>query len=152
MFPAVIEATSTCWSANGTSNLVILSLHITKSHYSNNFDLYVVYEVHSGLYYCSEYCVRAVPVDVVDSRLWFQCTRVNSEKHHRAALLLMDNLEGQSTQVVLVPAPVESWIKQTINSLHVYKHSNQESDFFKVKNVQNSVHLNLNPVLNLVCD
>ena len=49
--------------------------------------------------------LRAIPVDVVDSSLWFQGTGVNPEKHKRAALPVMDNLEGQSTQVVLVPLP-----------------------------------------------
>lgn len=51
--------------------------------------------------------IHAVPVDVVDSRLWFQSTRVNPQKHQRAALLIMEHFEGQSTQVVFVPLPAE---------------------------------------------
>ena len=55
--------------------------------------------------------VHAVPVDVVDGRLWFQSTGVNPKKHQRTALLVMENLEGQSTQVVLVPPPV-GWLTE----------------------------------------
>lgn len=50
--------------------------------------------------------IRAVPIDVVDGGLWFQGTRVYPEKYKRTTLLVMENLEGQSTQVVLVPASV----------------------------------------------
>lgn len=50
--------------------------------------------------------VRAVPVDVVDSSLWFKSAGVNPNKYQRTTLLVVDNLEGQSTQVILVPPPV----------------------------------------------
>lgn len=48
--------------------------------------------------------VRAVPVDVVHGRLRFQGAGVDPEEHQRAALLVVENLEGQRAQVVLVPA------------------------------------------------
>lgn len=51
--------------------------------------------------------IHAVPVDVVDSSLGFQAAGVNPKKDKRTPLLVVDHLEGQSTQVVLVPTPGE---------------------------------------------
>lgn len=66
--------------------------------------------------------VRAVPVDVVDSSLWLQSTRVNPNKYQRTTLLVMDNLEGQSAQVVLVPPSAGWWtelrIWQQLTNVH----------------------------------
>lgn len=39
MFPAVIEGISTCWSANGTSSRLILSLHTTWHKKKKPFDI-----------------------------------------------------------------------------------------------------------------
>lgn len=61
--------------------------------------------------------IRAVPVDVVDSSLRFQAAGVNPKKHQRAPLLIVDNLEGQSAQVVLVPTPGQSSKKQNVFNL-----------------------------------
>lgn len=104
MFPAVIEGISTCWSANGTSSRLILSLH-TKRHTKWNFWHIILMILVKNWLEVNENDVHAVPVDVVDSRLWFQSTGVNPKKHQRTALLVMENLEGQSAQVVLVPPP-----------------------------------------------
>jgi len=68
--------------------------------------------------------VHAVPVDVVHRGLWFQSAGVNPEEHQRTSLLVMENLEGQSTEVALVPPPagrgqngqssMENYIKTTL--------------------------------------
>lgn len=55
--------------------------------------------------------IRAVPVDVVDSSLRFQTAGVNPKKHKGTPLLIVDNLECQSAQVVLVPTPWEKVTK-----------------------------------------
>lgn len=49
--------------------------------------------------------IRAVPVEVVDGSLRLQAAGVNPKKHKRTALLVVNDLEGQSAQVVLVPTP-----------------------------------------------
>lgn len=59
--------------------------------------------------------IRAVPVDVVDSGLRFQAAGVNPKKHKRTPLLVVDNLEGQSAQVILVPTPGERKSEKKIN-------------------------------------
>lgn len=43
----------------------------------------------------------------MDSGLRFQAARVNPEKHKRTPLLVVDDLEGQSAQVILVAATGE---------------------------------------------
>ena len=58
------------------------------------------------MHYCIGGDAHAVPVDVVDGGLCFQSTRVNPEKHQRTTLLVMENLEGQGTEVIFVPPPV----------------------------------------------
>lgn len=52
--------------------------------------------------------IHAVPVDVVDSSLRFQAAGVNPKKDKRTPLLVVDHLEGQSTQVIFVPTPGEN--------------------------------------------
>lgn len=59
---------------------------------------------------------HAIPIDVVDGRLWFQGARVDPEKHQRTALLVVENLEGQSTQVVLVPAAAGRQMRNWLSS------------------------------------
>lgn len=65
--------------------------------------------------------IHAIPIDVVDGCLWFQGARVDSEKHQRAALLVVENLEGQSTQVVLVPAAAGRQVRNWISGLVTIK-------------------------------
>lgn len=50
----------------------------------------------------------------MDSSLRFQAAGVNPKKHKRTPLLIVDNLEGQSAQVVLVPTPGERKGKKKI--------------------------------------
>lgn len=111
MFPAVMEGISTSWSANGTSSLLILSLH--KNIIQKNYSFSRLEITQACVAEMKNY-IRAVPVDVVDSSLWYKSAWVNPNKYQRTTLLVVDNLEGQSTQVILVPPPV-GW--QTVNSV-----------------------------------
>lgn len=65
---------------------------------------------------------HAVPVDVVDSCLRLQGARVDSEKHQRTALLVVENLEGQSAQVVLVPAAAGRQMRNWLSGLVAFKY------------------------------
>lgn len=91
MFPAVMDWISTCWSANGTSSLLILSLY-TKHEGTKGFLRYFLTRMidESGVdLCCAGTSVRAVPVDVVEGGLRFESPGVNPEEHHRAALLVV---------------------------------------------------------------
>lgn len=117
MFPAVKEGISTCWSANGTSSLLILSLH-RKKRKKKLFSILTSRKVgpepvrpRDGL--------RAVAVDVVHGRLRLQGARVDPEEDQRATLLVVKNLEGQGAQVVLVPAAAER--RRTNGKINAHK-------------------------------
>lgn len=106
MFPAVKEGISTWWSANGTSNLLILSLRQKRKEKEGN-DFLRSRDVKWDESLRPPDGVRAVAVDVVHGRLRLQGAGVDPEEDQRTTLLVMENLEGQGAQVVLVPAAEE---------------------------------------------
>lgn len=107
MFPALIEGISTCWSANGTSSRLILSLKTKHLSVCSKITVRWRYSGAQLEQKCSTVCnLRVVPVQVVNSCLGFQSTRVYPEENQRTALFVMENLEGQRTQVLFVPPPV----------------------------------------------
>lgn len=56
---------------------------------------------------CPPNDIHAIAVDVVHGCLWFQGAGVDPEEDQWATLLFMKNLEGQGTQVILVPAAAD---------------------------------------------